>query len=201
VTAVDALFEEFVSRWSRDEPVDVEDLLARAGPGTNELARLIDTFLERAPRREPSKEARATVASLAAGLEGEPPLVAARVASRQRVADVTAAIVSVCGLPANAEKLVRSYYQRLEGGLLDPKGVSDRVWSVLERVLGPAARTQAEGGFSNRLSIQQTLAFQRPASAEAPAFAAPAGVPVPDELPETVRREVEELFTGRGAPH
>jgi hypothetical protein len=201
VTGVDALFEEFVSRWSGGGSVDVEGLLERAGPETDELARLIDAFLERVPRREPSEEARARVASLAAGLEGEPPLVAARVASRQRVADVSAAIVSVCGLPANAEKLVRSYYQRLEGGLLDPKDVSDRIWAVLERVLGPAVRTQAEGGFSRRLAYQETVAFQRAESAEAPAFAAPGAVPVPDELPETVRREVEELFTGRGAPY
>ena len=146
MSSVDALFEEFVSRWTRDETIDVDALLERAGPESDELARLIDAFLARAPRREPSAEARAAVAALAARLEQEPPLLTARVAARARVRDVAAAIVTACALPAEAEQLVRSYYQRLEGGLLDPKGVSDGVWSVLERVLGPAVRNAGDRG-------------------------------------------------------
>jgi hypothetical protein len=202
VSSVDALFEEFVSRWTREEPVDVDGLLERAGPGTDELAGLIDAFLERAPRRAPSDRAREAVAALAARLESEPPLLAARVAARQRVRDVAAAIVAACALPAEAEQLVRSYYQRLEGGLLDPEGVSERVWSVLEKLLGDAAHKLASAGFSPGAVVrgQPAVAFQRRASAD---FAAASAGPAPAgrELPPEVRREVEALFTGRRARH
>jgi hypothetical protein len=198
VTSVDALFDEFLTRWTREEPIDVAGLLERAGPDTDELARLIDTFLERAPRREPSEASRTAVSALAARLGAEPPLLSARVAARRRVGDVTAAIVAACGLPAEAEALVRSYYQRLEGGLLDPGGVSDRVWTVLERLLGPSVRAETSEGFSITLEgFAHGLAFRRLASAEVQVM----GAAVPrsaagDEPEDDVRRQVDELFTG-----
>jgi hypothetical protein len=199
VTQVDALFEEFVSRWSRDETIHVDVLLERAGPEGDELARLIDEFLARAPRREPSAEARSAVAALAERLEREPPLLSARVAARARVRDVAAAIVTAFTLPAEAEQLVRSYYQRLEGGLLDPTGVSDGVWSVLERVLGPAVRNQALEGFRHkRVAFTEAIAFQRLADADQVLPAAgEAASPPREELPARVRRRVDELFTGQ----
>jgi hypothetical protein len=198
VTQVDALFEEFVSRWSSDERIHVDALLERAGPEGDELARLIDVFLACAPRQEPSTEARAAVAALAARLEQEPPLLTARVAARARVRDVAAAIVKACALPADAEQLVRSYYQRLEGGLLDPKGVSEPVWRVLEKVLGPAARKQALEGFSHKRSaFKESIAFQRLADADQVMPAAAAATPPPrEELPADVRSRVDELFIG-----
>ena len=56
-----------------------------------------------------------------------------------RVDDVVAALVYGLGLdPAKAAK-VKRHYQRLEQGLLDAGGVSERVWEVLARVL-PGAR-------------------------------------------------------------
>jgi hypothetical protein len=197
VSSVDALFEEFVARWRRDEMISVDALLEQAGAESDELARLIDAFLARAPRREPLPEARAAVAALAARLEQEPPLLAARVASRARVRDVVAAIIEACALPAEAEQLVRSYYQRLEGGLLDPKGVSNRVWAVLEQVLGPAARRQALKGFSHKhVAFRESLAFRRLADVDPARPAAAVGVPSPrEELPPDVRRRVDELFT------
>lgn len=201
MTPVDALFEEFVSRWTRDEPVDLDGLLERAGSGTDELARLIDAFLERAPRRTPSAEAREAISALVAHLEQEPPLLAARVAGRRRVRDLTPAIVAACDLPAEAERLVRSYYQRLEGGLLDPRGVSDRVWAVLEAIIGPAVRNLALKGYLPRQAAPAapTVAFQRVASTDSPAPLTVTGPPVGDELPEEVRRKVADLFTGADA--
>jgi hypothetical protein len=198
VISVDALFEEFVASWTGNEPVDVDGLLRRAGPETDRLARLIDAFLERTPRREPSSESRAAVATLAARLEQEPPLLAARVAARARVRDVALAIVAACALPAEAEQLVRSYYQRLEGGLLDPKGVSDRVWSVLERFVGPAARAQASEGFTHKPAAfaLPSAAFQRLATAEPEMPAAMREPPAREELAPDVRRRVDELFIG-----
>jgi hypothetical protein len=197
MTSIDALFEELVARWTRAEPLDVDGLLERAGTQADELARLIDAFLERAPRRAPSPEAREAVASLAARLANEPPLVSARVAARQRVRDLTQALLAGCGLPVDAEGLVRSYYQRLEGGLLDPAGVSDRVWRVLDKVIGLKARELAQAGFSRsqRPLPATSLAFQRLATADFPAAVRPTTQALPDEM----RREVERLFTGREA--
>jgi hypothetical protein len=201
VTAVDALFEEFVARWTRDEPVDLPALLDRAGPDSDELAALVDAFLERAPRRAPTPESQQAIAALAARLEREPPLLAARVAARKRVVDLTDAIVAACGLPAEAEQLVRSYYQRLEGGLLDPRGVSGRVWTVLECTLGPAARKFALEGFSPPPAVGAApmAAFKRAAT---PDFAAPAdaAAPAPEQPADGLRREVEQLFTGGDQP-
>ena len=48
MSSVEDLFEEFVSRWRRDETIQVDALLSRAGPESDELARLIDEFLARA---------------------------------------------------------------------------------------------------------------------------------------------------------
>ena len=51
--------------------------------------------------------------------------------------------------------------------MLDPKGVSDSVWSVLERVLGPAVRKQAFEGYSHkRVAFKESLAFHRLADAD-----------------------------------
>ncbi len=72
-TTVEQLLDEFVGRWTRGEPLAVDELLVRAGPQADELAGLIDAFLERAPRREPTPEALAFVRSL-----DEPPLLRAR---------------------------------------------------------------------------------------------------------------------------
>lgn len=198
MSSIDDLFEEFVSRWRRGETIRVDAVLERAGPDRDEAARLIDAFLARAPRRSPSPESREALAMMAARLEQEPPLVTARLVARARVRDVVAAIVKACALPAEAEQLVRSYYQRLEGGLLDPKGVADAVWSVVERMLGPAVRKQALEGFSHKRSaFKESIAFQRLADADLvmPATAA-ASPPRREELPADIRTRVDELFTG-----
>lgn len=201
MTSIDALFEELVARWARAEPLDVDGLLERAGAQADELARLIDTFFERAPRRAPSPEAREAVTALAARLENEPPLVSARVAARQRVRDLTQALIAGCGLPVDAEGLVRSYYQRLEGGLLDPAGVSDRVWAVLDKVIGLKARALAQAGFSRSQGPQAaaTPVFQRLATTADRSVSEAAGRSVRPEPPDEIRREVERLFTGREA--
>lgn len=198
--SVDALFEEFVAAWTSGEAVDVAVLMARAGPGADELAGLVDAFLERAPRREPSDEAKQLVAELAARFEQpDPPLLAARVAARMKLRDVAAAIASACGLPAEAEKLVRDYYQRLELGLLDPGGVSARVWAVLERVLTPTAMKLAAHGYPYRPATSRPqAAFQRLADAPTPSAAMAPPVPDADVAPPSaLEREVAALFIGQ----
>jgi hypothetical protein len=134
-TTPDQLLAELVDRWARGEPLEVDELLVRAGPRAEELAVLIDAFLERAPRREPTPGALAFVRSL-----DEPPLLRARQARKLKLDDLAAALVEKLGLPAGASAKVRRYYQELELGQLDPAGVAASVWDALTGLLGRDAR-------------------------------------------------------------
>lgn len=194
---VDGLFEELVSRWSREEPLRVDELLDRAGPNAEALARLIDVFLERAPRHAPTPEARAAVAALAARVEHEPPLLAARLRARRPLSEIVDAIVAAAQLPVSADGLVQSYYQRLEGGLLDPRGVSETVWTALRGLLEPDVQRLAELGFRSPASASSAVAFRRAASQAYPAASYAAAEPA--SPPEDVLRGVELLFTTEAA--
>lgn len=128
---LDTLLDELARRHARGEPLDVEGTLARAGDRADELAPLIEAFLARAPRREPTAESLAFVRSL-----DEPPLLRARVAKSLKVDDVVDVIVADCELDPEARPKVRRYYQQLEGGMLDPTHVAETVWAAITRVLG-----------------------------------------------------------------
>ena len=205
VIGVDALFEEFVAGWSKAESPDLDALLNRAGPDREELASLIDVFLTRAPRGEPTPAALQAVGALSARLAQEPPLLSARVSARKRLQEVVDAIVAFCDLPASAGQFVRSYYQRLEGGLLDPNGVSNRVWTAIEQAVSPAAKKLAFDGFTPVLPApaQGGMLFKRAASEDRAAPAAPASFAAASALipgagaaaPDEIERRVEALFT------
>ena len=181
---VEHLLEEFVGRWTRDEPLAVDELLVRAGPEADELAGLIDRFLERAPRREPTPDALAFVRSL-----DDPPLLRARQALGLKLDDLAAALVEQLGVGEPARLKVRRYYQELELGQLRPGGVAASVWEALSGVLGRDARALA--------------AFKPPApAAEAMYRAVTADFDMPsvayakaaEDAPEL--DEVDRLFTG-----
>jgi hypothetical protein len=132
---LEQLLDEFVGRWTRDEPLAVDELLVRAGLQADELAVLIDRFLERAPRREPTADAVAFVRSL-----DEPPLLRARQSRKLKLDDLVAGLVEKLGLPEAARAKVRRYYQELELGQLEPAGVAVSVWDALTGLLGRDAR-------------------------------------------------------------
>jgi hypothetical protein len=194
--SVDTLFEEFVTTWTGGDSIDINELLERSGPDKDVLAALVDAFLARAPRRPPSEESKQAVSALAARLnESEPPLLSARVAARKKLADVAAAIVSACGLPVEAEGLVRDYYQRLEVGLLDPAGVSRSVWAVLERVVAPAARKLAVQGYPYRTAHSRPMvSFQR--LADSAGAVSPAVQAAEPSRSSELEHEVAALFAG-----
>ena len=128
---LETLLDELALRHARGEPLDVEGTLRRAGDRADELAPLIEAFLARAPRREPTPRALAFVRSL-----DDPPMVRARVAKALKVDDVVDAIVTECELDPGARPKVRRYYQQLEGGILDPTRVAATVWDVITDLLG-----------------------------------------------------------------
>jgi len=129
------LLDELVDRWAQGAPLDVDELLVRAGPRSDELASLIDAFLQRAPRREPTPEALAFVRSL-----DEPSLLVARQERRLKLDDLVAGLVERLLLPVGASTKVRRYYQQLELGQLDPAGVAASVWIALADLLGRDAK-------------------------------------------------------------
>lgn len=129
------LLDEFVGRWACDEPLAVDEFLVRAGSEADELAVLIDRFLERAPRRQPTPDALAFVRSL-----DDPPLLRARQALGLKLDDLAGALTEKLGLGESAREKVRRYYQDLELGQLAPAGVAASVWEALTALLGRDAR-------------------------------------------------------------
>src|SRR5687768_11797508 len=126
------LFDDYAARFARGERPDARSYLARAGEGADELAALIDRYLESAPAPAPDEDARAVAADWIAG---EPPLLALRTRRGLRRDEVVDALMSALRLsPAKREKLKR-YYHRLEGGLLEPARVNRRVFEALADTL------------------------------------------------------------------
>jgi hypothetical protein len=126
---VDGLFDEFAAAYVRGEQPDIGTSLARAGDEADELARLIDAFLLVAPAPEPRDD---DVAVMHARLGGEPGLLALRKRRARKVDDVVSDLaerLDVDDLPR-----LKRYYQRLEGGTLDPGAVDQRVWDALREL-------------------------------------------------------------------
>jgi hypothetical protein len=130
------LFDEYAAAYARGESPSAEDFLNRAGAAREQLASLLDEFLRRAPVRPPSED---DTRSLGLMLAEEPPLLALRVEHGLRVDDVVGALIKRLGLDPAKRAKVKRYYQRLEGGLLDPLAVSKRLHSVLADLLGSSA--------------------------------------------------------------
>lgn len=122
------LFDEYAAAYARGERPQARAYLERAGEGADELARLLEVFVQAAPVPPPDED---TVALVGAWLEGQPPLVELRARRGVRVEDVVEALVSGLGLDPAKRAKVKRYYQRLEGGLLEPAGVAAAVWRVL----------------------------------------------------------------------
>src|SRR2546430_186549 len=177
------LFDEYAAAYSRGERPQVREYLARAGPQADELAGLIDEFLQRAPVAEPDEETMTIVGAL---VEGHPPLLELRVQRGLRREQVVDALVRMLGLDVKKEAKVAGYYHQLEGGLLEPRGVDRRVWDALAET------------FKTRVD---DLVAWRPRPAEAtPAYLRAAGMPADVVAPpapastKVERDEIDDLF-------
>ncbi len=177
-----ALFEEYAAAYARGDRPRAQEYLNRAGPGADELAKLIDGWLRTVPVSEPDDE---TIALVGAWTAGQPPLVELRSRRGIRVDDVVDALVTSLALNPAKRAKVKRYYQRLEQGLLDPARVSRRVIAVVKGLVGE--RTT------------DALAWQAPELRAEPAYyrarteiAAATGVAAEPE-PED---EIDRLFTG-----
>jgi hypothetical protein len=187
---LEMLLDELARRHARGEPLDVEGTLRRAGDRAHELAPLIEAFLARAPRREPTPRALAFVRSL-----DDPPMMRARVARSLKVDDVVDAILIECELDPEARPKVRRYYQQLEGGILDPTRVATSVWDAITGLLG---RSRAVLSAPPGPAAAAAPMYRRTGGLELRARLYPAPSPrEPEPEPEPVPPdEVDALFTG-----
>ena len=177
---VHALFDDWAARVARGEAPDPLAYLERAGPARDELASLMDAYLQAAPRPEPDAE---TVELARAWVAGASPLAELRARRGLRRDDVVDAIAGEFGLPAEKRPIVKRYYHRLEAGLLDPAGLSSALLALLARTLDVAAET--------------ILAWRARPVGAAPAFRADAAVPRPASTAfeqEEDDQEVRSLF-------
>jgi hypothetical protein len=180
------LFAEYASAYARGERPRAHEYLDRAGTHADELAALIDRFVQAAP--VPPADERAIV-ELESLVGGEPPLLRMRVRHGIRIDAVVEALMERLGLdPAKREK-VKRYYQRLEGGLLEPTAVSHRVWAVIGDVVGREARLQS--GWQPSRSVPTQSVYLRAQDEPLGVGAAAPAAAEPDE-----RDEVDRLFLG-----
>ena len=156
---VDRLFDELAAAYVRGERPDLPAYLARAGDDADELARLVDAFLRTIPPPEPSED---DVAVMRARLEGEPGLLALRKRRGRKVDDVVddlAVRLEVDDLPR-----LKRYYQQLEGGVLDPHPIDERVWDALRGVFSTSVRNLIRPLVTRRGG--SAMAYYRTTSAE-----------------------------------
>jgi hypothetical protein len=179
---VEELLGEYAAAYSRGERPQAREFLARAGGQVDELARLIDVFLARAPAPAPDAQA---VELFDAWQAGESPLLRLRTARGVTRDAVAAALVRTLGLDVTKEDKVKRYYHELESGSLDSERVDRRVWDVLAETLG--ARVGDLFGWRPRQPDFLSPAFAR---SSRPVMAA-MRVPEQTEEPED---EVDRLF-------
>ena len=178
------LFEEYVDRFAGGERPDLRAYLERAGDQREELAQLVDRFLQWAEAPEPDEDA---VAIAQAWIEGEAPLVALRVRRGLKRGTVVAALMERFGLAAGTREKVARRYHELETGQLDV-GRAD-----------PALLEELAGLFKAR--IADLLVWKpRPMSVEGTYFRAAEpltlqSMPAP-AAPAPEPDEVDRLFLG-----
>jgi len=192
---VDRLFDELAAAYVRGERPDLPAYLARAGDDADDLARLVDAFLRRVPPPEPSED---DVAVMRARLEGEPGLLALRKRRGRRVDEVVDDLAD--RLQVDDRPRLRRYYQRLEGGVLDPHRIDERVWNALQALFATSVRNlirplvTRQGG-SAMAYYRRTVSREGPAMLQASAPAEPAIVADADP-PPAERDALDRLFLG-----
>ncbi|MEO8092928.1 MAG: hypothetical protein ABI726_09510 [bacterium] len=210
---VDRLLSEYISEHragGEADPVAYLDQLE--GADREELAALLDAYLQRAPAREwdadafRGSEAERLTESLHRSLGGRAglwPVVLPRLRERAQVkrAELVARLGAALGVGDREDK-VAGYYHGMEQGSLESDGVSDRVLGALGEIVGASVESlrkageNLSAGMAELGSDKTDQAFTRMRSAgegeEAGADEASA-----ERMPEGDWDEVDELFRGR----
>jgi hypothetical protein len=183
------LFDDYAVRYARGEHPDPVRYFEQAGARADELAQMLDAFLQWAPPPTPDE---AAVTLMHAWLGGQPPLRELRVSRGLRVDEIVGELRSQLGLDVSLSGKLRRYFQRLERGSLDVNCVDQRIFDVLSAALNTSSSILLSWARAPR--GDQLLAA--PAyRAEREPTVAPA-IPLADEEDWD---EVDELFLGRTA--
>ena len=212
---VDRLLATYISEHRAGGEADpVAYLRQLEGIEREELATLIDAYLQGTPAREWDAEAfrgsaaerlAASLNRSLAGRAGLWPVVLPRLRERARLrrAQLVDRLADALGVGAEREK-VAGYYHEMEQGSLASEGVSGRVLDALGAIVGASAETLRRAGenLAEGVSAGERVdpAFTRRASAPEDAGAAPAPPASPGARPEQEPEwdEVDELFRGGG---
>src|SRR5207248_6301554 len=131
------LFAEFADAYARGERPDAGTFLERAGGEGDELARLIERFLQGVPAPDAGPQ---DAALLAAWLGTEPPLLELRRSQGLRVDEVVYRLGAALEIDAKRHPRLKGQYQRLEGGALGPAGVAAGGWPAPAETLAAPER-------------------------------------------------------------
>ena len=131
------LFAEFADAYARGERPDAQVFLERAGAEGDELARLIERFLQGVPAPTAGPQ---DAALLASWLGTEPPLLELRRRQGLRVDEVVDRLGVALEIDVKRQPRLKWQYQRLEGGTIDPARVAVRVWQALAEIFAAPAQ-------------------------------------------------------------
>jgi hypothetical protein len=146
MVGVEEILSEFIDDWNAGRRPRVGEYVDRAPePSRDELAGLINAFLEEAPtpiypevtlaeiRNEPATRR----AAMLMEEEGRWPALLPRLRNRARIKreEVVKSLAERLGV-GGAEPKVAMYYHQMESGTLDPAGVSRKVVGALSQIFG-----------------------------------------------------------------
>ncbi len=212
MTDVDRLLREYIQEHQAGGEADPLAYVERLeGADRAELEALIDGYLARAPgqpwdpeayRGSPAEQVVTALTESLAGVSGSWPMLLPELRNRARIRrdELVAGLAEKLGVGGREEK-VAYYYNKMEHGLLEPSGVSDRVLDALAGIVDTTRDALRRAG--ERVappSAGEGAVFARKAYAdadhggEAPAAPASAAAPARDE--DIERDEVDELFLG-----
>jgi hypothetical protein len=183
-----ALFDEYASAYARGERPEAREYLARAGEEGNELARLIDGFLQAAPVPELEPE----VVDLFEGwLAGDSSLLRLRVARGMTRDRAVEELIDRLDLDRKKWAKVKRYYHQLEVGLLDLDRVDRRVFAALADALHARASDLSSW---RPHPVEMRAAYRRTREQVAFDLMAPAS---PASRADEDYDEIDGLFLGR----
>jgi hypothetical protein len=207
---VDALFEQFIERQLAGENPDPTEYMSQASETEREeLADLLDAFLEQAPRQAWDPEAfRGSVAEQVVdrldrslhGSSGSWPILLPRLrtAAKLKRATLVERLADALGVSGSQEK-VALYYNQMEQGQLDSSRVSSAVLDKLAEIVQVSVATlrkagePLDGGESPGAAPAAAV-FARTATAD-PEYASP-GQASPPQMEHREEDEVDRLFRG-----
>lgn len=209
---VKKLLSEYIAEHRAGGEADPVAFVERAqGADRNELAALIDAYLERSPGRDwdpaayQGSEAERVADELGRSLLGTAglwPTILPRLRKQARLTrgQVVERLSAALGAKGREEK-VGGYYHGMEHGTLESSGVSERVLAALGEIYGTSAEKLREfgeplgGGGLGDAPVMARLAKIDPDYAGAP-LEAPAADRAAPVAPAGDLDEIDELFTG-----